>query len=194
MSLFDDFSKFLESRLEEFLHSNPHLELQALSEQLKEQQRDTSKSIYQLQQEEKRIELEILKVAKDIKTWHQRIDKAKSAGRFDLAAEAQTRETNLLHQGNLLWGQMQGVKQRVSKSQELLISIEQKQKEVTLKIAQLKASQNSNQNNATDFADYKAWNNRNNNYSRTSVDSLEDKFQQWEMDQELEQMKRNLNK
>jgi len=38
VGLFDDFSRFLESRLEEFLRNNPHLEL-ALLEQLREQER-----------------------------------------------------------------------------------------------------------------------------------------------------------
>ena len=45
MSLFDDFSRFLETRLEEFLRNNPHLELQALLEQLREQEQDALKLI-----------------------------------------------------------------------------------------------------------------------------------------------------
>ena len=35
MGLFDDLSRFLENRLEEFLRNNPHLELEALLEQLR---------------------------------------------------------------------------------------------------------------------------------------------------------------
>ncbi|MEY3222150.1 MAG: hypothetical protein RLZZ203_1006, partial [Cyanobacteriota bacterium] len=48
MSLFDDLSRFLESRLEEFLRNNPHLELQALLEQLREQEEDTLKLVADL--------------------------------------------------------------------------------------------------------------------------------------------------
>lgn len=191
MGLFEDFSNFLESRLEEFLQNNPQLELQALLEQLKDEQRDTIKSIKQLQLDEKRIEAEILKVAKDIQKWHGWVSKAKTAGRQDLADEAQARENNLLSQGNLLWQQMEEVKQRIKESKELLISIEEKQKEVTLKIAQLKASENYAKTNSTNYQT-KSYNNY--QYSGSNFDPLEDKFEQWEMEQELDAMKRNINK
>ncbi|MGK7915065.1 MAG: TIGR04376 family protein, partial [Prochloraceae cyanobacterium] len=49
MGLFEDFSHFLETRLDEFLRNNPHLELQAILEQLQEQEQDTLKLISQLQ-------------------------------------------------------------------------------------------------------------------------------------------------
>lgn len=191
MGLFEDFSNFLESRLEEFLQNNPQLELQALLEQLKDEQRGTIKLIKQLQLDEKRIEAEILKVAKDIQRWHDWVSKAKSAGRQDLADEAQARENNLFSQGNLLWQQMEEVKQRIKESKELLISIEEKQKEVTLKIAQLKASENYAKTNSTNYQT-KSYNNY--QYSGSNFDPLEDKFEQWEMEQELDAMKRNLNK
>ena len=56
MGLFDDFSQFLENRLEEFLQNNPHLELQALEEQLHQQEEDTLRLIIQLQRQEKKLE------------------------------------------------------------------------------------------------------------------------------------------
>ncbi len=188
MGLFEDFSNFLESRLEEFLASNPQLELQSLTQELKEQHQDTTKTINRLQLEEQRVEGEILQTAKDVQTWHRRIDKAKTAGRLDLAEEAEARVNNLLSQGNLLWQQMQQIKQNLSKSKELLISIEDKQKEVALKIAQLQASQTS-----TNSSSYSQTGSQ--TYSQSSnyeYDPLEDKFQQWELQQELDEMKRNL--
>ena len=54
MSLFDDLSQFLEERLDEFLENNPHLELQAIEEQLREQEEDTNKLIIDLQLREKK--------------------------------------------------------------------------------------------------------------------------------------------
>lgn len=54
MGLFDDINQFLEERLDEFLQNNPHLELQALEEQLREQEQDTTKLISRLQLEEKK--------------------------------------------------------------------------------------------------------------------------------------------
>ena len=76
MGLFDEFEQFLEERLDEFLSNNPHLELQAVEEQLAEQEQDTSRLIAKLQLEEKALQDRVLKTANDIQTWHGRIDKA----------------------------------------------------------------------------------------------------------------------
>ena len=191
MSLFDDFSKFLEMRLEEFLRNNPHLELEALSEQLKEQKEDVLKLIAQLRLEEKKLESEILSVAKDIKIWHGRISKARGAGRLDLAQAAQEREASLLRQGNLLWGQKEGVNKRLRQSEQLLTQIKQREKEVTAKAAQVRAEQNYSTNKWNNIGWNEGVNYR--NYNRM-VDPLEEEFKRWEIDEELEQMKRNINR
>ena len=114
MGLFEDLNRFLENRLDEFLRNNPHLELQALEEQLREQEEDTLKLIADLQLQQKRLQDEILAVAQEIQRWHERVNKAQSKGRPDLAQAAQQREAALLHQGNQLWGKMEGVKQRIA--------------------------------------------------------------------------------
>jgi uncharacterized protein (TIGR04376 family) len=191
MGLFEDFSKFLETRLEEFLSNNPHLELEALLDQLQEQKRETVKLITQLDLERKKLDNEILSVAKDIQTWHGRIDKAKAVGRLDLAQAAQEREASLLRLGNLIWNQRSGVEKRLNDARELLVSIEQRQKEVKAKVAQIKANQQYSQANSWDNI---GWNQGINysNYNR-NFDSLEEQFQSLETDYELEKMKRNRN-
>ena len=115
MSLFD----FLETRLDEFLKDNPALELGALAEQLREQEEDTLKLIYQLQLEEKNLQQEILKLAEEIQTWHKRVNIAKNAGELDLAQAAEAREASLLHKGNQVWGKMEGAKKRSEQSKNL---------------------------------------------------------------------------
>lgn len=120
MGLFDDLSRFLENRLEEFLRSNPHLELEALLDQLREQEQDTLKLIAELQLQEKRSQDEILATATEIQKWHVRIQKAKAANRLDLAAAAQEHEASLLRKGNQQWGHMQGVKERIKQAKDLL--------------------------------------------------------------------------
>ena len=65
MGLFEDLSQFLETRLDEFLRDNPHLELEALLEQLREQERDTIKLIADLEEQKKRHESEILTLAQE---------------------------------------------------------------------------------------------------------------------------------
>jgi uncharacterized protein (TIGR04376 family) len=193
MSLFDEVSRFLETRLEEFLKNNPHLELQALLEQLREQEQDTTRLVLDLERQKQRLENEILSVAQDIKTWHLRIDKAKAAGREDLAQAAQEREAALLRQGNQLWGQMEGARKRILQSQELLRQIQQRKQEVQAKAAQAKTAQ-AKAKTASSW-DTIGWDRGSsyNTYSR-AADPLEAQFQDLETDEELERLKRNLGR
>lgn len=191
MGLFDDINKFLEDRLDEFLRDNPHLELQAIEEQLREQEQDTRKLINKLQLEEKDLQDRILEIAKDIQTWHSRVGKAETAKRPDLAEAAREREAELLRQGNQVWGQMEGVKQRAVKAKELLLQIQQKRQEIKTQPAPTQTNQTTSQHSS----DTVGWDRGATSNSNTrNADSLEAEFQQWEIDEELEQIKRNLNR
>ena len=141
MSIFDDFSRFLETRLEEFLKNNPHLELQALLEQLREQEEEALKLIVEKEGQKKHLEAEILSLAEDIQAWHKRVAKAKSAGRLDLAQRAQEREATLLRQGNQLWGQMEAAKQQLANGKTLLTQIRKRKEELQAKARQAQATQ-----------------------------------------------------
>ena len=189
MSLFDDLSQFLEERLDEFLENNPHLELQAIEEQLREQERDTNRLILDLQLKEKSLQEQILAIAKDIQTWHSRVSKAQAANRQDLAQAAQEREAALLRQGNQLWGQMEGVKKRVVQAKELLEQIQQRRKQIQAQAKE--ASQVRNATNGYTVGWDRGFNTT--NYSR-AADPLDSQFQKWELDEELERMKRNMGK
>ena len=187
MGLFD----FLETRLEEFLRNNPHLELQALEEQLRQQEEDTLRLIIDLQAQQKRSQDEILATAQEIQRWHSRIDKAKAAGRLDLAQAAQEREAALLRQGNQLWGKMQGLKERIGQAKELQKKVQARRQEVHTKATQAEAARSSTQ---TPNSWETGWN-QNRHYSPSSgADLLEDQFSRWEMDDELDQLKRNLGR
>lgn len=188
MGLFDDLNQFLEEQLDEFLRNNPHLELQAIQEQLREQEQDTKKLIFQLQGEEKRLKDKILEIANDIQTWHGRVAKAQAANRLDLAEAAKEREAALLRQGNQIWGQMEGIKQRIVQAQELLLQIQQRHQDIKAQSAQANQSKTRTNNGYTVGWDRGT----NSNYNRAS-DPLEAKFQKWELDDELEQMKKSMN-
>jgi uncharacterized protein (TIGR04376 family) len=193
MGLFDDFSHFLETRLEEFLREHPHLELQALEEQLREQEEDTLRSIADLQRQENKLEQDILAIAKDIQKWHKWVGKARAANRPDLAQGAQEREAALLRQGNQAWGQMQGVKDRIEQSKELYRQIQQRRKEVKARYREVEAARSRAQ--AQQPGETDAWN-QGKSYGGfgTAADPLEQQFRQWEMDEELEEMKRNMGR
>ncbi len=193
MGLFEDLSQFLETRLEEFLRNNPHLELQALEEQLREQEEDTLRLIGDLQAQEKRLQEQILETAQEIQRWHIRVDKAKAAGRMDLMQAAQEREATLLRQGNQLWGQMQGVKDRLGKAQELQRQVQARRQEVHAKAAQVNAERARAQSQQREW-EMTGWNQSAGNFSRGSADPLEQVFSRWETEDELEQMKRDMGR
>lgn len=190
MGLFDDFNRFLETRLEEFLRNNPHLELQALEEQLREQEEDALRLIADLNLQEQKLQDEILSTAQEVQRWHIRIEKAKAANRLDLAEPAQEREAALLRQGNQLWGQMQGLKQRKEQAKQLQRQIQQRRQEVHTKAVQAEAARTNTQ--AQQRSATTGWSQSYKGNIKSGPDLLDDKFKRWEMDDELDQLKRNI--
>jgi uncharacterized protein (TIGR04376 family) len=193
VGLFDDLNRFLESRLEEFLRNNPHLELQALEEQLRQQEKDTLRLIIDLQAQEKRSQDEILATAQEIQLWHTRIAKAQAAGRVDLAQAAQEREAALLREGNQVWGKMQGIKQQIDKSKELQRQIQVRHQEIQTKLRESQATRSTKSQPQPNW-ETTGWNQSYSHTPRGGADPLDEKFRRWEMDEELEQMKRNLGR
>ena len=190
MGLFDDLTNFLETRLEEFLRNNPHLELQALEEQLEQQEADAMGLLADLQRQEKRLRDDILSTAKEVQLWHERIEKAKQADRTDLVWPAQEREAALLRQGNLLWGQMQGVKERMKRSQELVLQIQARRKEVQAKIVAAQAARAAASTSST-TSETTGWT-QSASHRSGSDDQLDEKFRRWELEKELEELKKEI--
>ena len=188
MSIFDDFSRFLETRLDEFLRSHPHLELMALEEQLRGQEEDAIATLTSLKRREAELETAVLETAKDIKRWHERIAKAEAANRLDLVKPAQAREATLLRQGNHLWGQMKSVKARLTQTQTLQQQIHTKRKELKAKIAAAQVATQSPSRDSSSTCLY------NNPFSSKPLDPLEESFQRWETEAELEELKRQMDR
>lgn len=182
MGIFENINRFLETKLEEFLRNNPQLELQVLEEQLRDQKEETLKIIADLQFKEQKIKQEIITTAKDIQRWQKRINKAKSINRQDLAQAAQEREAALRRQGNQLWKQMLEVKARLKKAKELLPLIQQRLQEVQAKAAAQATAK---------LVTPKTQPPRQNINSK--FDPLEEVFQRWELDDEIEELKRKIN-
>lgn len=194
MGLFEDLSSFLEGRLEEFLQNNPHLELQALAEKLREQEEETLRLIADLKRREKQLQDEILETAQEVQRWHVRVDKAKAANRFDLAQPAEEREAALLRQGNQLWGQMELLKDRINQTTELYRQVQLKRKEVQQKAAAAEAQAAQARVQADQPWQTTGWNQSSYGTWRTAADPLEQSFRRWEMDEELENLKRQMGK
>ncbi|BAU14751.1 hypothetical protein LEP3755_53020 [Leptolyngbya sp. NIES-3755] len=191
MGLFDDLGRFLETRLDEFLKNNPQLELQALEEKLYEQEQETRRLLADLRLREKTVESEILTTAQDIQRWHVRIEKARSAGRLDLSEPAEAHEASLLREGNQKWGQMQLLKERIQQTEELQRKIQIRRQEVQAELKQVKAAQAAQAEKrwAVD-----GWNQSSFSSADKATDPLEQKFQQWETQEELNEMKRKMGR
>ncbi len=197
MGLFDDLSRFLENRLEEFLRNNPHLELEALLDQLREQEQDTLKLIAELQLQEKRSQDDILATATEIQKWHVRIQKAKAANRLDLAAAAQEHEASLLRKGNQQWGHMQGVKERIKQAKDLLQKVQVRRQEVQVKATEAQQVRNqqakTQQTKTQEPVESSGWWSSPKT-SLGSFDDLEEQFRRFETDDELDRLKRQMGK
>lgn len=196
MGLFEDLSRFLESRLDEFLKANPHLELMALEEQLRGQEEDAINLLGDLKRRQKQIEDSILSTAQEIQRWHARIEKAQAANRQDLVQPAQEREAALLRQGNHLWGQMKGIKERIHQTRQLQQQIHSRRGELKVKIAAAEANRAASQTtSAYNTGQTAGWQQSpfDSSFNRP-LDPLEETFQRWETEKELEDLKRQMGK
>jgi uncharacterized protein (TIGR04376 family) len=199
MGVFNDVSQFLENRIDEFLKNNPHLELQALEEKLREQEVETQRLIVDLQTRQQQVERQILEIAQEVKRWHDRIAKARAANRPDLAEPAQVQEANLIRQGNQLWGHMEVLTDRLQQTQTVQQKINQQRQEVQAKVVQAKAARAAAQAAASPSSSQAAYNPWAGSWSAASpppppMDPLEEKFAQWEANEEIDRMKRQMGR
>jgi uncharacterized protein (TIGR04376 family) len=184
MGVLEDLRQFLSTRLEEFIRSNPQLELQILDDQLEHQENEVAQLLTSYSQQQQQLQDQILKIAEDIKLWHDRAHKAQQAGMTDLAQGAKEREATLLKQGNQIWAQMELVKQRRQQTQDLQTQIKTRRQELQIKIAE-------NRKQQTQTAYNYNWQNL---HPPTPQDDLEMKFRKWETEAELERLKRKMGK
>jgi len=192
MGLLEDISRFLETRLEEFIRNNPQIELQILEDKLHQQEAEITKLIVNSKLEEKKLQDRILEIAEEIRIWHDRTVKAESFDRPDLANPAKEREAALLRQGNQIWAQMEIVKKRAIDSQALQGQIQERRKEVQVKIAA--AAKTAKEKQTSTSSTPLNWDSLYTPPFRDPDDKLEETFRRWEMDEELSRLKRNMGK
>ena len=191
MSVFDDMNRFLEERLEAFLRAHPHLELQVLEDKLQEQALEAARSLQQLQAQEEKQQQAILATAEDIQRWHERSKKAEQANRNDLVTAAQEREATLLRQGNQQWGHLEVIKERIQQLQSLQKKIALRQEEVKTKRRTMQDQQQAAAPSQQQQTASRMWSQP--SFS-DAPDPLEEQFRRWEMDEELEQLKRKMGR
>lgn len=181
MGIFDDFLNFLESSIDEFLQKNPELNLSLLAQEIKQEKRDTLQLISQLEAQEKQVESQILATAEDIKKWADREEKARNLQRYDLAQEAAQVKNQLLEKGSYLWQEMTKLRDRIAENKRKLISLEDKEREVNLKLEELRREK---ARESEGFYERK--------FEDKSYYEIEQKFRNWEIEMELEEMKKKM--
>ena len=191
MGLFEDFSNFLESRLDDFLQSNPQLNLSFLEKEVKQEIRDNESLVRKLEFEQKNLEKKVVSLGKEVSRWYDRIEKAKQGGRLDLASAAEEKLASLLQQGNSTWHKMQTVKEKLVETKKLLVNLYKKQKDIQLAKQEINEVKN-NYKNTDNTYNYRQSNySSSSNYSNSKYDDLEAQFQKWEVEEELRNMKDN---
>lgn len=181
MGIFDDFLNFLESSIDEFLQKNPELNLSLLAQEIKQEKRDTLQLISQLEAQEKQVESQILATADDIKKWADREEKARNLQRYDLAEEAADVKNKLLEKGRYLWDEMTKLREKIAENKKKLISLEDRERDVNLNLEKLRRK---NAGQGEGYCDRK--------YEDKSYYDLEQKFRNWEIEMELEEMKKKM--
>ena len=112
MSWLEDLETRLEGQLEAFLRANP-----SQRSLLEDQERsDNLASLRQeqitLQGQAERQRQRLLQLAEEIRSWQQRVERARDAGAGDLADRAAAHVQSLMEQGRSLWQQLQELGQR----------------------------------------------------------------------------------
>ncbi|MDX1976818.1 MAG: TIGR04376 family protein [Pseudanabaenaceae cyanobacterium bins.68] len=184
MGILEDISRFLETRLEEFVRANPQIELQILEEQLRSQEIEITRLLTELTHQEQKLQAQILAIGEDIKLWHGRVTKAAAANRADLLAAAQEREAALLRQGNQVWAQMKLIKDKVKQAKELQAQIQERLQEIKIEITKKQSTTNPSSWSSA------SWQNL--TPPPQGNDPLEQQFRDWEMDEELENLKQRV--
>ncbi|MFT0812918.1 TIGR04376 family protein [Synechococcus sp. OH20] len=185
MKFIEDIIRFLETRLEEFLRAHPEIELQALDEQLRQQEEDTRRLLQESRAQKQALSEALAKLGEEIKTWHFRIEKAEQANRPDLAEGARRREAELLQQGSRLFNQGKSLEEKIRQLEALLPQIAQRRQEVQTKLQEVKAAQAK-----TAAERVSPWE------KLFEEDKLEEEFRRLEMrlavDKELDDMKKKV--
>jgi uncharacterized protein (TIGR04376 family) len=192
MKLLAELSAFLEQRLDEFLKAHPTLELSLLDEELRQEEANARRTLADLQGQQQRLEAEIMATAQEIKRWYERTGKAKAAGRDDLAQGAQARQDTLLQQGNQQWEQRQLVRTQLQKTQTLLQQLLTRRQEVQQKVEQQRAQQQRQSGQSYTQRSSQTATSPKATGSKPTEDDLEAKFRRWELDAELEELKRSM--
>ena len=114
MSWLDDLEARLDSQLQDFLHTNPAQEALLAEQERRDRQERLRRQRLQLQEEAERSRAALLQLASEIRSWQERVERARTAGAKDLATRAEAHVAGLMEQGRQRWQGLAELGQRFS--------------------------------------------------------------------------------
>jgi len=108
----DELEARLDRQLESFLKSNPQQEALLAEQQARERQQSLRRQRLDLKQEAELQRQGLLRLASEIRSWQERVQRARSAGADALADRAEAHINELMEQGRCRWETLAEVGQR----------------------------------------------------------------------------------
>lgn len=102
-SWLDQLEARLEETLEDFLKANPQQEALLAEQAARDRQQRLLRDRLTLRTEAELQRQGLLRLAEDIRSWQERVERAQRAGAHDLAGRAEAHITTLMDQGRARW-------------------------------------------------------------------------------------------
>jgi len=102
----DQLEARLERQLEAFLASNPAQQALLQEQEARDRQAQLVGERSRLQRQAEQRRQRLLELAREIRSWHQRVDRARAAGADELAQRAEAHMAELMDQGRRSWHQL----------------------------------------------------------------------------------------
>ena len=109
MSWLDELEARLEQQLESFLRANPAQETLLEEQEARDRQARLVGQRRQLQRQAEQERQALLQLAGEIRSWQQRVVKARAAGATALAERAEAHQQGLMEQGRQRWQHLEAL-------------------------------------------------------------------------------------
>lgn len=173
VSWLEELEARLEQRLEAFLRANPAQESLLAEQELRERQQRLLADRLRLRQEAELQRQGLLRLAAEIRSWKERVDRARGAGAGELADRAEAHIATLMEQGRSRW-------QTLGELGERFTAVERELERLTARPAGGTAAGQGSGNAAAAAEEASA----------TGIDDLERAWASFETQQELDALRR----
>jgi hercynine metabolism protein len=127
-SWLDQLEQELDQRLSAFLRSNPTQDALFEQQHIRDRVGALQRQRQQLQNEAEQQRKQLLTLAEEVRSWQQRVDRARAAGATELATRADQHLNGLMEQGRSLWNDLADLGRRFHEVEQQLQDLTQQQR------------------------------------------------------------------